>query len=151
MRPIKWIVIHCSATREKQVITAADIDRMHRQRGFSGIGYHRFIRLDGTVERGRPDEVPGAHVKNHNADSIGICYAGGLDANGKAKDTRTQAQRAALLKEVVYYRRQFPKAKVVGHRDLSPDTNKNGKVDKWEWLKDCPCFSVEEWLIEVGL
>ena len=151
MRKITHIVIHCSATREGQVITAADIDRMHRQRGFDRIGYHRFVRLDGTIERGRPDEVPGAHVQGHNLDSIGICYAGGLDKDGKAKDTRTQAQKASLLKLAKEYRARHPHAKIVGHRDLSPDKNKNGKVDKWEWIKDCPCFSVEDWLIEVGL
>lgn len=151
MRKVTTLVIHASATREGRVITAADIDRMHRQRGFASIGYHRFVRLDGTIERGRPDEVPGAHVARHNFDSIGICYAGGLDANGKAKDTRTQAQKASLLKLCQEYRLKYPGIRIVGHRDMSPDKNKNGKVDKWERLKDCPCFDVEGWLIEVGL
>ena len=151
MRKVTKIVIHCSATKEGQVITAEDIDRMHRQRGFAKIGYHRFIRLDGTIERGRADDVAGAHVQGHNLYSIGICYAGGLDKNGKAKDTRTQAQKASLRKLVIEYERKYPGIKIVGHRDLSPDTNKNGKVDKHEWLKDCPCFDVEEWLIEEGL
>jgi len=152
MRKIVGIVIHCAATREGQVITAADIDRMHRQRGFAKIGYHRFIRLDGTVEQGRSDEVPGAHVAGHNFDTLGICYAGGLDKNGKPKDTRTQAQKAALKAEVLRYRRLYPGIQwVKGHRDLSPDKNRNGKVDKHEWLKDCPCFDVGEWMIEVGL
>ena len=151
MRPIKYIVVHCSATREGQVITAKDIDRMHRQRGFSGIGYHRFIRLDGTVERGRDDDIPGAHVQGHNMDSIGICYAGGIDAAGKAKDTRTQAQKASLLKVINEYTVKHPNAKVLGHRDLSPDKNRNGKVDRHEWVKDCPCFDVREWMAEIGL
>ena len=151
MRKVTTLVIHCSATREGQVITAADIDRMHRARGFAKIGYHRFVRLDGTVERGRADDVAGAHVQGHNLYSIGICYAGGLDKNGKAKDTRTQAQKASLKLLVVEYERKYPGIKIVGHRDLSPDKNKNGKVDKHEWLKECPCFDVEEWLIEEGL
>lgn len=151
MRKVTHLVVHCSATRERQVITAADIDRMHKQRGFARIGYHRFIRLDGTVERGRPDDVAGAHVQNHNLYSIGICYAGGLDASGKPKDTRTQAQKAALLNLAKEYRLKYPGIKIVGHRDMSPDKNKNGKVDKWEWLKECPCFDVEEWCIEIGL
>jgi N-acetylmuramoyl-L-alanine amidase len=151
MRKVRSIVIHCSATPEGRVVTAKDIDAMHRQRGFSGIGYHRFIRLDGTVERGRPDEVPGAHVQGHNFDSIGICYAGGLGKDGKAKDTRTQAQKAALVNVVKEYRAKYPGAKVCGHRDLSPDTNKNGKVDRWEWLKDCPAFDVSAWLAEAKL
>lgn len=149
MRAVKLVVIHCSATPEGRVITAADIDQMHRRRGFSGIGYHRFIRLDGTVERGRPDIVPGAHVAGHNIDSIGICYAGGLDKNGKPKDTRTPAQRAALLKVVNEYLAKWPSARVCGHRDLSPDKDRDGKVEKHEWLKACPCFDVKAWLDEV--
>jgi N-acetylmuramoyl-L-alanine amidase len=152
MRKIVGIVIHCSATREGQVITAADIEKMHRARGFAGIGYHRFHRLDGTVEQGRPDAVPGAHVQNHNMDTLGICYAGGLDKNGKPKDTRTQAQKASLKADIIRYRKLYPGIQwVKGHRDLSPDKNKNGKIDRWEWLKECPCFSIEDWLIEVGL
>lgn len=150
-RKIAKIVIHCAATPEGRVVTAKDIDAMHRKRGFAGIGYHRFIRLDGTVERGRADEIPGAHVQGHNFDSIGICYAGGVGKDGKAKDTRTQAQKASMLAVVKEYRAKHPHARICGHRDLSPDKNKNGKVDKWEWLKDCPSFSVEDWLIEVGL
>jgi N-acetylmuramoyl-L-alanine amidase len=152
MRLIRGIVIHCSATPEGRVITAKDIEAMHKARGFATIGYHRFIRLDGTVEQGRPDIVPGAHASGHNADTLGICYAGGLDKAGKPKDTRTQAQIAALKGEIIRYRKMYPGLKwVKGHRDLSPDKNKNGKIDKWEWLKSCPCFDVEEWLIEAGL
>ncbi len=151
MRKITHIVIHCSATRAGKVLTAADIDRMHRQRGFDRIGYHYFIRLDGTVERGRHEDVPGAHVAGHNLHSVGVCYAGGLDANGKSKDTRTPAQKAALLRVVLGLRAKYRGAKVVGHRDLSPDKDRDGKVEKHEWLKDCPCFDVEEWMIGVGL
>lgn len=151
MRNITKIVLHCSATPEGRNVTAADIDRMHRQRGFAGIGYQRFIRLDGTVERGRADEIPGAHVQGHNFDSIGICYAGGLDKAGKSKDTRTPEQKKAMRQLVVEYLVKFPGARVVGHRDLSPDKNRNGKVDRHEYIKDCPCFSVADWLAEIGL
>ena len=151
MRAINTIVIHCSATREGQVITAADINRMHRQRGFARIGYHFFIRLDGTVELGRPIETPGAHVAGHNSYSVAICYAGGLDKAGKAKDTRTPAQLAAMEKLVRQQKVRFPKARIVGHRDLSPDLDRDGKVEKHEWLKDCPCFDVSAWLKEIGL
>lgn len=148
MRNITHIVIHCSATPEGRVVTAADIDRMHKQRGFSKIGYHRFVRLDGTVERGRPDSLIGAHVAGHNTASIGICYAGGVGAAGKAKDTRTPAQKASLRKLVDEYLAKYPGARVVGHRDLSPDLDKDGKVERHEWLKECPCFDVAAWLAE---
>lgn len=150
-RVIRKIVIHCSATPEGIVFTAADIDRMHRQRGFAKIGYHRFVRLDGTDERGRQDGEIGAHVQGHNSDSIGICYAGGVDAKGKPKDTRTPAQRATLARIVRGYLARHPGARVCGHRDLSPDRDGDGVVERHEWLKDCPCFDVAAWLREEGI
>jgi N-acetylmuramoyl-L-alanine amidase len=138
MRKISAIVIHCSATPEGRVLTVKDIDRMHRERGFNGVGYHYVIRLDGTIDKGRPDAVPGAHVAGHNFDTIGICYIGGVDAKMKAKDTRTQAQRASMRKLVDQLLEKHPKAKVCGHRDFP-------KV-----AKDCPSFSVADWLKETA-
>jgi len=82
---------------------------------------------DGEIHRGRALEKIGAHCRNHNAHSIGVCYEGGLDANGKPKDTRTLEQKGALLALLRELKRQFPKALVVGHRDLNP-------------MKGCPCF-----------
>lgn len=151
MRVINTIVIHCAATREGQKVTAADIDRMHRARGFNSIGYHYFIQIDGTREVGRPIEQIGSHVAGNNAKSIGICYAGGVDAQGKAKDTRTPEQRAALRALIVELKGRFPHARICGHRDLSPDTDRDGKVEPHEWLKQCPSFDVAAWLREEGL
>lgn len=82
MRTINEIIIHCSATREGQDFSVKDIDRWHKQRVFLMVGYHYIIRLDGTIEQGRPLEMIGAHCTGHNAHSIGICYIGGLDSNG---------------------------------------------------------------------
>ena len=92
------IIIHCSATRAGQDFTATDIDRWHRQRGFRSIGYHFVIRLDGTIEPGRDVALDGAHCTGWNHRSIGICYNGGLDRNGRPADTRTEAQREALVR-----------------------------------------------------
>jgi N-acetylmuramoyl-L-alanine amidase len=152
-RFVNLIVIHCSATPEGRVTTAADIDRMHRTRKppFAQIGYHDFIRIDGLYEPGRDPALPGAHVSGHNAHSIGICYAGGVDKAGKVKDTRTSAQRATLEQRVRYWLKLYPDAKVCGHRDLSPDTNRDGKISPFEWLKGCPSFDVAAWLQEIGL
>ena len=83
MRAISLIVVHCSATRAGQDFTATDIDRWHRQRGFRSIGYHFVIRLDGTIEPGRDVALDGAHCTGWNHRSIGICYIGGLDRNGR--------------------------------------------------------------------
>lgn len=132
-RQITHIVIHCAATPEGKVFTAANIDAWHRALGWNGIGYHKVIRLDGTIENGRPDHVPGSHVAGHNKNTIGICYIGGVDANGKPKDTRTQAQKRALADLVRRYAAKYPGAKVLGHRDF-PGVK-----------KACPSFNVSEW------
>ena len=132
MRQINYIIIHCSATKAGQDFRAKDIDRWHRERGWDGIGYHKVIDLDGTIEPGRSEAKPGAHCKGHNSDSIGICYIGGLDKNGKPADTRTELQKAALTGLVADYKRRFPNAKVVGHRDM-PNVH-----------KACPCFNAKE-------
>ena len=96
MRKVDKIIIHCSATKEGQDFNANDINNWHNAKGWNGIGYHYVIKLDGTVEQGRPVEISGAHTKGHNKGSIGVCYIGGLDANGKAKDTRTPEQVNSL-------------------------------------------------------
>lgn len=119
MRKITHLVVHCSATPEGRDVSAEEIDRWHRQRGFAEIGYHYVVRLDGSIETGRPLEVPGAHVAGHNANTIGIVYAGGLAKDGKtAKDTRTAAQKAALTGLLKSLKGRFPKALIQGHRDF---------------------------------
>ena len=123
------IIIHCSATRAGQDITAADIDCWHRARGFWSIGYHYVIRLDGTIEPGRDVTLDGAHCMGWNQRSIGICYVGGLDKEGRPADTRTDAQRTALIRLVKSLQLAFPNVKqVIGHRDTSPDLNGDGIV-----------------------
>ena len=97
-RIVNQIVIHCSATREDKDYTFENCIRDHKARGFNTCGYHYFIRKDGTIHIGRTLYVVGAHAgKGHNQKSIGICYEGGLDNKGKAKDTRTEKQKAARL------------------------------------------------------
>lgn len=142
MRKIDYIVIHCSATRCTEDITAADIDRWHKERGWHAIGYHFVIDLDGKVELGRAVRDVGAHAFGYNKNSIGICYVGGLDRYGHPADTRTPAQVKALRILVRELHASFPGAKVVGHRDLSPDVDGDGVIERWEWLKQCPCFDV---------
>ena len=129
MRTITLIVCHCSAVRPGQRSSAADIDQWHKQRGWKGIGYHHVVRRDGTIELGRPIEEVGAHCYPHNRHSIGICYEGGLDANGIPDDTRTPEQKKALRKLLEKLHREYPRALIVGHRDLAPG-------------RDCPCFDV---------
>lgn len=146
-RRIDTIIIHCSATRAGQDFTVADIDRWHRERGFDGIGYHYVVRLDGTIEKGRDVALPGAHCTGWNARSIGICYIGGLDANGQPADTRTNAQKRVLYQLVQELQLTYPSINLVlGHRDTSPDRNGNGIIEPFEYIKACPCFDVQEFL-----
>lgn len=130
MRQIEEIIIHCSATPEGRNVTVKDIDAWHRQRGFQCIGYHYVIYLDGSVHEGRKEELIGAHCSGHNSKSIGICYVGGLDRNGKPKDTRTEEQRKALVRLISTLRTRYPKATVHGHNEFAN--------------KACPCFDVRK-------
>ena len=129
MRQIDKIIIHCSATIEGKDFKAGDIDNWHKARGFTCIGYHYVVDLDGTVEKGRSDDTVGAHCAGQNASSIGVCYIGGLDKNKKSKDTRTHAQKQALLKLLKELKGKYPKAIIYGHCDFAN--------------KACPCFDAK--------
>lgn len=130
MRELKEIILHCTATKEGQDYSVEQVRKWHLDRGFNDIGYHFLIRLDGTVEAGRPLETVGAHCKGHNANSIGIAYVGGLDKNGRPKDTRTLPQKEAMRRLVYDLKQYFPRLEVHGHNEYS--------------TKACPCFSVSE-------
>ena len=145
---IHSIVVHCSATKEGQWVDAHDIDTWHKARGWAGIGYHRVIRLDGTVEQGRSFTTRGAHVAGNNQNTIGICLVGGLDSNGKGKNTFTREQFKALRKEILNIRMFCNIKSIKGHRDYSPDLNGDGIIQRNEWIKECPCFEVSEKLKE---
>ena len=147
MRFINLIVIHCSATRCDRSYTEHDLTTDHLRRGFSGAGYHFYIRKNGDIKTLRPLERPGAHARGYNAHSIRICYEGGLNHYGMPEDTRTEWQRHSLRVLVRTLLLDYSDARVAGHRDLSPDLNGNGEVEPMEWTKQCPCFEVkkEKW------
>ena len=126
-RNITEIIVHCTATPAGRRVSVADIDSWHRQRGFNGIGYHYVVELDGHIAQGRPVHLAGAHCKGHNSNSIGVVYVGGLDADGRAADTRTAAQRNALIALLSQLRRIYSGAAIHGHRDFA--------------AKECPCFN----------
>lgn len=145
LEDIHSVIIHCSATREGQWITADMIDTWHReQNGWSAIGYHRVIRLDGAVEQGRLFTQRGAHVAGNNKNTLGICLIGGLDTSGFAKDTFSGQMYTQLYRELVNIKLLCPNLRSVkGHRDYSPDLNGDGLITPDEWIKDCPCFDVQ--------
>ena len=142
---VRFIAVHCSATRPTALMGVRDIHRMHVERGFACVGYHYVIKRDGTIERGRPEDKMGAHVEGHNRDSLGVCLIGGIDADGKAKNNFTQDQFDSLKSLLLSLHGKYPKAVIQGHRDFYGDTNKDGKIDSRDWLKECPCFDVKQW------
>ena len=130
MRKINLIIVHCSATQEGKDFTVDDITRWHKARGFKTIGYHFVIYRDGSIHKGRDVSEIGAHCVGHNANSIGVCYIGGLAADGKTpKDTRTDAQKSSLRELVAKLKAEYPGITVHGHNEFAN--------------KACPCFDVK--------
>ena len=131
MRNITEIIVHCSATPEGRPHTVGEIRAWHKQRGFKDIGYHSVIYLDGSIHAGRQESVIGAHCTGHNRNSIGVCYIGGMDkAMKQAKDTRTEAQKKALVQLLKQLKKKYPGARIYGHRNFA--------------AKACPSFDAKK-------
>ncbi|NDV83824.1 N-acetylmuramoyl-L-alanine amidase [Bacteroides sp. 51] len=124
----KYIMLHCTATPAERVLTREDIDRYHRERGFREIGYHFIIHQDGRVEEGRALSQAGAHCKGWNYTAIGVAYIGGTDKQGNPKDTRTEAQKEAIVRLIEGLKSLFAIKRVLGHNEVS--------------AKACPCYDV---------
>ncbi len=131
---VRFIVIHCSATRSDREYTVEQLLRDHKARGFRTVGYHFYIRKDGSLSQHRGLLEVGAHARGFNRCSLGVCYEGGLDESGKPCDTRTMEQKIQLEELLWRLHRLFPNALIVGHREL-PGVK-----------KECPCFSCYEYL-----
>ena len=130
-RAINEIIIHCSATAEGKDYTTSQIKQWHLARGFSDIGYHWVIYRDGSIHQGRDESKVGAHCTGHNTISIGVCYIGGCATDGKTpKDTRTEAQKASVIKLLKELRTRYPQAKIYPHYKFAQ--------------KACPCFDAEK-------
>lgn len=129
-RTITEIIVHCTATPEGRDVTVADVRAWHKAQGWSDIGYHALVRLDGTIEAGRPERLIGAHVIGHNTGTLGVVYAGGVGADWQPKDTRTDAQKAGLMAVCRAWLAKYPSiTKVSGHNDYTDS-------------KACPSFRV---------
>jgi len=149
---IKYIAIHASATKPTMNVDARWIQDLHRKKGWSEIGYHYVICRDGFIERGgRMMYERGAHVRGFNNVSIGVCLVGGIDNYGRPENNYTKAQFKALKDLLIEFRMFLPDAIIQGHRDFYGDTNEDGVIDSRDWLKDCPCFEVRDWMAEAGL
>ena len=120
MREINKIIIHCSATREGENFEVAEIRKWHLARGFNDIGYHFYIDLYGEIHKGRDISKIGAHCKGHNRNSIGICYCGGVEADGKTpKDTRYDCQKESLIAVLRTLKAMYPNAVIHSHNDFA--------------------------------
>ena len=131
---VRFLVLHCSATRRNQDYSVEQLRRDHKARRFYDIGYHFYIRKDGTMTQHRKLLEVGAHARPYNRCSIGICYEGGLDEQGKPCNTMTAEQETRLVDLFKNLKTLFPKAKIVGHRDLPGTTP-----------KECPCLDAGSW------
>jgi N-acetylmuramoyl-L-alanine amidase len=132
MRQINKIIVHCSATREGENYTVDTIRSWHVDgRGWSDIGYHFYIDLYGEIHKGRDIAKIGAHCKGQNRNSIGICYCGGVEADGKTpKDTRLDCQKEALIAVLRTLKAMYPEAVIHSHNDFA--------------RKACPSFDATE-------
>jgi N-acetylmuramoyl-L-alanine amidase len=121
MRKIDKIIVHCSATREGQHIPVETIKKWHVEgRGWSDIGYHFYVEQDGTIKKGRDIQKIGAHCSKNNRSSIGICYCGGVEADGKTpKDTRTESQKESLLHVLKTLKAMFPESTIYSHNEFA--------------------------------
>ena len=151
-KPMRYLVIHCTATPEGREVSADEIRRWHTApisqggRGWKQVGYTDMVHLDGRVERlvdnNEDAQVDPWEVTNgaagYNSMSRHIVYVGGCDKAGKPKDTRTEAQRTALKRYVEDFHARFPQVKIVGHHELNPG-------------KACPSFDVPTWLRSIGI
>lgn len=116
-------------------IGAEEIRRWHLRRGWFDIGYHYVIRRNGKIEKGREDDVPGAHARGFNHLSLGICLVGGVAEDKKTPENNfTPEQFDSLASLLTGLKFDYPDAEIVGHRDLPNVT------------KACPSFDVKEWL-----
>ena len=151
MSKFEWIIVHCTATTaEMNEVDAAWVDRLHKERGWVGCGYHEVITRGGQRQNrlgGYPTrrlDQSGAHVGDcgpgWNSKALGISLAGGVSETNQPEDNFTEPQYESLFAAVREYQRMFNilDERVIGHRDLIKMTGAPPKA--------CPCFSVQAWI-----
>lgn len=141
MRNIKYIAVHCTAS--SQTMTIEGLRQEFRRKGWATVGYHYVVGIDGKITQMLTDDKVSNGVKGFNSVTINVAYIGGIDNKGKPTDNRTQAQKNALLSLVKMLHKKYPTAIVQGHRDFSPDLNKDGRITPNEFIKACPCFDAK--------
>jgi N-acetyl-anhydromuramyl-L-alanine amidase AmpD len=142
-RPIQQIIIHCTAT--SQNATVEQIKTYWKNvLGWSQVGYHYIIGINGERHiLAHLSQVTNG-VRGYNWNSVHISYIGGKGG----VDDRTEAQKQEMLNLIKELRSDsiLGAVPVFGHRDLSPDANGDGIINKHDWIKLCPSFDVKSWL-----
>lgn len=141
MRTIKYIAVHCTAG--SQHTTIKELQQEFKRKGWKNPGYHYVVAADGTITQLLDEDKPSNGVKGYNSVLINVAYIGGIDAEGKPVDNRTDAQKASLAGLLGVLRKKYPTATIQGHRDFSPDRNHNGRIEPSEFIKACPCFDAK--------
>lgn len=142
MRKIERIFIHCTAS--SQTASVNDIKNEFKRKGWKNPGYHFVIDPGGAIHQLLDESKVSNGVYGYNQTAINVAYIGGIDKYGKGVDNRTEPQKKALRKIIGLLKEKYPDAEVLGHRDISQDKNGNGIVDKWERIKECPCFNAKD-------
>lgn len=142
MRNIKYIAVHCTASH--QSMTIEGLKQEFRRKGWVNLGYHYVVSPDGKITQLLDEEKVSNGVKGFNSVSINVAYIGGIDSNGKPIDNRTAEQKKSLRILLKMLHKKYPNAIIQGHRDFSPDLNRNGKIEPFEYIKACPCFNAKE-------
>ena len=133
-KDIKYFFIHCSGTRRNDDCTAEQLYKNHKARGIRGIGYHFYIHKDGTMTQHHMLLEASSHNTPFSHCSIAICYEGGLNEHGEAENTLTNNQYERICDLLAELHQLFPKAMVVGHRDLPCCT----------YPTECPSLNAKE-------
>jgi N-acetyl-anhydromuramyl-L-alanine amidase AmpD len=106
-KPISWLIVHHAAAASA---TAQTIHQWHLGKGYVGIGYHFYIRKDGSIYRGRQIDAVGAHTVGYSETGIGVCLEGDF-----TKEKPSQVQQDSLVWILKALVEMYPAARIVGH------------------------------------
>lgn len=141
MRRIKYIAVHCTASPQSQTIES--LKQEFRHKGWVNPGYHYVVSPDGKITQLLDEDKISNGVKGFNSVSVNVAYIGGIDTNDKPIDNRTEEQKQSLRSLLKMLHKKYPAAVIQGHRDFSPDLNRDGRITSNEYIKACPCFDAK--------